>query len=51
VGFVLQGMKPAVAQAVEWWQGAVLITNEQKGKQEIFEEDNEKIYIEVEQTD
>jgi hypothetical protein len=24
-GFVLQGMKPAVAQAVEWWQGAVLI--------------------------
>jgi hypothetical protein len=24
-GFVLQGMKPAVAQAAEWWQGAVLI--------------------------
>jgi hypothetical protein len=24
-GFVLQGMKPAVAQATEWWQGAVLI--------------------------
>jgi hypothetical protein len=27
-GFVLQGMKPAVAQAAEWWQGAVLITFE-----------------------
>jgi hypothetical protein len=26
-GFVLQGMKPAAAQAEEWWQGAVLITN------------------------
>jgi hypothetical protein len=25
VGFVLQGMKTAVAQAAEWWQGAVLI--------------------------
>jgi hypothetical protein len=25
VGFVLQGMRPAVAQAAEWWQGAVLI--------------------------
>jgi hypothetical protein len=25
-GFVLQGMKPAVAQAAECWQGAVLIT-------------------------
>jgi hypothetical protein len=24
-GFVLQGMKPAVAQAAEWWQGPVLI--------------------------
>jgi hypothetical protein len=24
-GFVLQGMRPAVAQAVEWWQGAVPI--------------------------
>jgi hypothetical protein len=24
-GFVLQGMKPAAAQAAEWWQGAVLI--------------------------
>jgi hypothetical protein len=24
-GFVLQGMRPAVAQAAEWWQGAVLI--------------------------
>jgi hypothetical protein len=24
-GFVLQGMKLAAAQAVEWWQGAVLI--------------------------
>jgi hypothetical protein len=24
VGFVLQGMKPAVAQAAEWWQEAVL---------------------------
>jgi hypothetical protein len=24
-GFVLQGMRPAVAQAVEWWQGVVLI--------------------------
>jgi hypothetical protein len=26
-GFVLQGMRPAVAQAAEWWQGVVLITN------------------------
>jgi hypothetical protein len=26
VGFVLQGMKPAAAQAAEWWQGTVLIT-------------------------
>jgi hypothetical protein len=26
VGFVLQGMKPAEAQATEWWQGAVLIS-------------------------
>jgi hypothetical protein len=25
VGFVLQGMKPAAAQAEEWWQGAVFI--------------------------
>jgi hypothetical protein len=25
VGFVLQGVKPAAAQAVEWWEGAVLI--------------------------
>jgi hypothetical protein len=25
-GFVLQGMRPAVAQAAEWWQGEVLIT-------------------------
>jgi hypothetical protein len=25
-GFVLQGMRPAAAQAAEWWQGAVLIT-------------------------
>jgi hypothetical protein len=24
-GFVLQGMRSAVAQAAEWWQGAVLI--------------------------
>jgi hypothetical protein len=24
VGFVLQGMRPAEAQAAEWWQGAVL---------------------------
>jgi hypothetical protein len=24
-GFVLQGMKPAAAQAAIWWQGAVLI--------------------------
>jgi hypothetical protein len=24
-GFVLQGMRPTVAQAAEWWQGAVLI--------------------------
>jgi hypothetical protein len=24
-GFVLQGMKPAVSQATEWWQEAVLI--------------------------
>jgi hypothetical protein len=24
-GFVLQGMRPAAAQAAEWWQGAVLI--------------------------
>jgi hypothetical protein len=24
-GFVLQGMRPAVAQAAECWQGAVLI--------------------------
>jgi hypothetical protein len=24
-GFVLQGMKPAAAQAAEWWQEAVLI--------------------------
>jgi hypothetical protein len=23
--FVLQGMRPAAAQAAEWWQGAVLI--------------------------
>jgi hypothetical protein len=23
--FVLQGMRPAVAQAAEWWQGTVLI--------------------------
>jgi hypothetical protein len=28
VGFVLQGVKPAAAQAAEWWQGAVLITEE-----------------------
>jgi hypothetical protein len=26
MGFVLQRMKPAAAQAAEWWQGAVLIT-------------------------
>jgi hypothetical protein len=26
-GFVLQGMRPAVAQAAEWCQGAVLIKN------------------------
>jgi hypothetical protein len=26
-GFVLQGMRPAAAQAAEWWQGAVLIRN------------------------
>jgi hypothetical protein len=26
VGFVLQGMRPAAAQAAECWQGAVLIT-------------------------
>jgi hypothetical protein len=26
-GFVLQGMKPAEAQAAEWWQGTVLIMN------------------------
>jgi hypothetical protein len=25
LGFVLQGMRPSVAQAAEWWQGAVLI--------------------------
>jgi hypothetical protein len=25
-GFVLQGMRPAATQAVEWWQGAVLIS-------------------------
>jgi hypothetical protein len=25
VGFVLQGIKLAAAQAAEWWQGAVLI--------------------------
>jgi hypothetical protein len=25
VGFVLQGVKAAAAQAAEWWQGAVLI--------------------------
>jgi hypothetical protein len=24
-GFVLQGMRPAVAQAAEWWQGVVFI--------------------------
>jgi hypothetical protein len=24
-GFVLQGIRTAVAQAAEWWQGAVLI--------------------------
>jgi hypothetical protein len=24
-GFVLQWMRPAVSQAAEWWQGAVLI--------------------------
>jgi hypothetical protein len=24
-GFVLQGVRPAAAQAAEWWQGAVLI--------------------------
>jgi hypothetical protein len=24
-GVVLQGMRPAAAQAAEWWQGAVLI--------------------------
>jgi hypothetical protein len=27
-GFVLQGMRPAVAQAAEWWQGAVLINRQ-----------------------
>jgi hypothetical protein len=27
-GFVLQGMRPAAAQAAEWWQGAVLIKND-----------------------
>jgi hypothetical protein len=27
-GFVLQGMRPAEAQAVERWQGAVLINQE-----------------------
>jgi hypothetical protein len=26
MGFVLQGMKLALAQAPEWWQGAVLIS-------------------------
>jgi hypothetical protein len=26
-GFVLEGMRPAAAQAAEWWQGAVLIRN------------------------
>jgi hypothetical protein len=25
LSFVLQGMRPAAAQAAEWWQGAVLI--------------------------
>jgi hypothetical protein len=25
VGFVLQGMRPAEAQAAEWWQRAVFI--------------------------
>jgi hypothetical protein len=25
VGFVLQEMKPAAAQAAEWWEGEVLI--------------------------
>jgi hypothetical protein len=28
-GFVLQGMRPAAAQAAEWWQGAVLINWEE----------------------
>jgi hypothetical protein len=26
-GFVLEGVKPAAAQAAEWWQGAVLISD------------------------
>jgi hypothetical protein len=29
-GFVLQGVKPAAAQAAEWWQGTVLITKKMK---------------------
>jgi hypothetical protein len=26
-GFVLQGMRPAAAQAAKWWQGAIAITH------------------------
>jgi hypothetical protein len=29
-GFVLQGMRPTAAQAAEWWQGAVLITDKMR---------------------
>jgi hypothetical protein len=36
VGFDLQGMRPAVAQAAEWWQGAVLITEKQTKKPLMF---------------
>jgi hypothetical protein len=28
-GFVLQGMRPAAAQAAEWWQRAVLISDKE----------------------
>jgi hypothetical protein len=39
-GFVLQGMRPAVAQAAEWWQGAVLIIEEVSGVMEFRSSDS-----------
>jgi hypothetical protein len=38
VGFVLQGMRPAAAQAAEWWQGTVLIRTSKDSREDTYQE-------------